>query len=197
MKPWCRFTSTICLDLLWGSALSCTRTFYYHTLLWFSRASLRNNAHSLLLILLYKRSKKLSFKEKMNEWRNNIIKSCEFDCIVPLYYRNFYRNALILDLSNSTTVFSSPAGVWCLELNDVDLLVMIRTWENTPCGWLGLDVAGQVVQRQELVINLTGLGEDGVWNKYEKCLGQGLIETWRTQKSLTDKIINQHLVTVL
>ncbi len=27
----------------------------------------------------------------------------------------------------SSTVFSSPAGVWCLELNDVNLLVMIRT----------------------------------------------------------------------
>jgi len=41
--------------------------------------------------------------------------------------RNVYRNILILDLYNRTTVFSSPAGVWCLEFNDVDLLVMIRT----------------------------------------------------------------------
>lgn len=51
----------------------------------------------------------------------------------------------------------SPAGVWGLQLDNVYLLSDIWTREDTSYGCLRLDITPQVVQRQELVVEFTGV----------------------------------------
>lgn len=57
----------------------------------------------------------------------------------------------------------SPAGVWGLELNDVDFSVSVGHRHNAALWCLWFLIAAQVVQRQELGINLAGVRKHWIW----------------------------------
>jgi hypothetical protein len=49
-----------------------------------------------------------------------------------------------------------------LQLDDVDLLVLVGSRQDTTFRGLGLYVASKVVQREELVVDLASIGEHWV-----------------------------------
>lgn len=68
----------------------------------------------------------------------------------------------------------SPAGVGCLEVNDVDFLDVVTSRQDTSLWCLWLHVPTQVVQRQELGINLAGVENRWICNWRDVCVsGQG------------------------
>lgn len=52
-----------------------------------------------------------------------------------------------------------------MQLNDVDLLVLVWSRQDTAFRGLGLYVASKVVQREELVVDLASIGEHWVWKR--------------------------------
>lgn len=64
----------------------------------------------------------------------------------------------------------SPAWVRCLKLNDVDFLVFVGSRQDATLWFLWLNVAAQVVQRQELGINLAGVRKHWIWKWRDVCV---------------------------